>query len=89
MSFTDENGKRRREPASASWDESQELLRDRLRIVKERKNLKPGEVPPCWESFADVADRYLAYQKPRLSPPGYARKRALSCITSSRSSPAS
>ena len=77
MSFTDENGKRRREYASASWDESQELLRDRLRIVKERKNLKPGEVPPCWESFADVADRYLAYQKPRLSPPGYAREEGI------------
>lgn len=66
LSFVDENGNRKREPASANWDEAQDMLREKVRDAKAKKNVKPGEVLACRDTFADVVDKYLAYQKPRL-----------------------
>jgi integrase len=42
--------------------------------VKEEANLKPGEVLACHDTFADVADKFLAYQGPRLTPKAYERE---------------
>ena len=56
LSYVDENGNRKREPASENWGEAQDMLRNKIGVVKDRKNLKPGEVPACRETFADVAD---------------------------------
>jgi integrase len=64
----DAQGKRVREPApdAQNHEEAQAFREDKRRQVREQRNLKPGEVLMCRESFADVAARYLAYQKPRL-----------------------
>jgi outer membrane receptor protein involved in Fe transport len=43
------------------------MLAETLSRVKEEANLKPGEVLACRDSFADVADRFPAYQQPRLT----------------------
>jgi integrase len=51
------------EEAQAYREEKRHESRER---VKEQAKLKPGEVLPTAETFAQVADRYLAYQKPRL-----------------------
>jgi integrase len=77
VSYVDAKGTRQREPASVNWDDSQDILRDKLREVKEKRNLKPGEMLACLDSFADVAERFLAYQKPRLTPRAYERERGI------------
>ena len=77
ISFVDANGERQREPGAVNWDEAEELLSQRLAEVKQRKKLKPGEVLTCQDSFADVADKFLAYQKPRLSSKGYRREEGI------------
>jgi integrase len=73
VSFANAQGKRVREPAvlkdgskAANHDEAQAVCEEKRREVREQRNLKPGEVLACRETFADVADKYLAYQKPRL-----------------------
>lgn len=77
FSYVDAKGERQREPGSINWDEARQKLSEALARVKEEKNLKPGELPSCRESFADVADKYLAHQKPRLSEGGYERERGI------------
>jgi hypothetical protein len=74
MSFVDENGNRQREPASVNWDEAHSMLAAKITSIKERKDLKPGEVPACRDSFADVADKFLAYQEARLTEKAYKRE---------------
>ena len=78
VSYMDSQGKRVREPVPkvkdeqtqeyrpADHKEAQTCLEDKRAQVRERRNLKPGEVLLCRDSFADVADKFLAYQKPRL-----------------------
>jgi integrase len=75
----DSEGKRVREPAilkdgskASNHEEARAVCEDRRRGVREQHNLKPGEVLMCRDSFADVAGRYLAYQKPRI-PASYVR----------------
>jgi integrase len=77
ISFLDANRKRQREPGAENWHEAEELLNRRLAGVRERKKLKPGQVVVCQDSFADVADKFLAYQKPRLSSRGYRREEGI------------
>jgi integrase len=81
LSYIDERGERQRPPASLNWDESQTMLAEAVARVQERKRelakLRPGEILPCDDSFAAVADRFLAYQKPRLSDKGYERDRGI------------
>jgi len=76
VSYIDAAGKRVRKPApdAQNHDEAGTFRADQRRDVRERRHLKPGEVPPCRESFADVADKYLAYQKPRLGEKSYQRE---------------
>ena len=42
--------------------------------MREQRNLKPGEVLSCRDFFADIANKYLAYQKPRLTARAYIRE---------------
>jgi integrase len=64
-------------PRAQSWEEARQVLAKTLARVKEDANLKPGEVLTCRDSFADVADRFLAYQKPRLTPKAYQREEGI------------
>jgi integrase len=77
FSYPDENGERQREPGSVNWDETKQMLVEALARVEEKKKLKPGELPPCWETFADVADRFLEYQRPRVSKESYGREEGI------------
>ncbi len=82
VSYTDASGRRVRKPAvntetfdlAQTHDEAGSFRADQKRDVRERRSLKPGEVPACRDSFADVADKFLAYQKPRLTPRAYIRE---------------
>lgn len=73
VSYVDAQGKRVREPAifkdgsrASNHDEAQAVCGEKHGQVREKRNLKPGELPACQETLAQVADRYLAYQRPRL-----------------------
>jgi integrase len=76
VSYIDATGRRVRKPApdAQNHDEAGTFRADERRQVRERRNLKPGEVLECRESFADVADKYLVYQKPRLGAKSYQRE---------------
>jgi integrase len=82
VSYVDAQGQRVREPVpdikdtdtqeyrAANHKEAETYREDKRAAAREREKeqakLKPGEVLPTEETFADVADKYLAYQKPRL-----------------------
>jgi integrase len=76
VSFIDASGRRVRKPApdAENHDEAVTFRADERRQVREQRNLKPGEVLVCRDSFADIANKYLAYQKPRLTPKAYIRE---------------
>src|SRR3974390_1072235 len=77
VSYMDARGNRQRKPGAESWEEAQQVLREKLARVKEEANLRPGEVLTCRDSFGDVAGRFLAYQKPRLTPKAYQREEGI------------
>jgi len=79
VSYVDAQGERVREPApdAQNHEEAQTYREDKRRQVREQHNLKPGEVLACRDSFADVADKFLAYQKPRLTPKAYEREASI------------
>lgn len=77
ISFVDARGQRQRKPGAQSWEAARQVLAETLARVKEEANLKPGEVLACRDSFAEVADRFLAYQKPRLTPKSYEREKSI------------
>jgi integrase len=77
ISFVDARGIRQRKPGAQTWEEARQALAETLSRVKEEQNLKPGEVLTCQDSFADVAGRFLAYQKPRLTPRAYRREEGI------------
>jgi len=77
ISFVDARGRRQRKPGAQSWEEARQVLAETLARVKEEASLKPGEVLACRNSFADVADRFLAYQKPRLTLRAYRREEGI------------
>jgi len=74
VSYVDGEGQRVREPAlnvetcakADNHEEAKAYCEEKRREARERHNLKPGEVLVCRDSFVQVADKYLAYQKPRL-----------------------
>jgi integrase len=82
VSYTDAQGHRIRKPAqnvdthddAATHDEAGTFRAVERRQVRTQRALKPGEVLPCQDSFGDVADKYLAYQKPRLGAKSYERE---------------
>lgn len=76
VSFIDASGRRVRKPAPdvQTHDEAVTFRADERRQVREQRNLKPGEVLVCRDSFADIADKFLAHQKPRLTPKAYTRE---------------
>lgn len=77
ISYVDAKGKRQRKPGAENWEDARQQLAEALGRAKEEENLKPGEVLACLDSFADVADRFLTYQKPRLTPRAYERERGI------------
>jgi integrase len=79
ISFVDGSGNRQRKPAigANNHDEARVCLDEERRKVREQANLKPGEVLACTDSFADIAERFLAYQKPRLTPKAYEREEGI------------
>jgi integrase len=76
VSYIDASGRRVRKPApdAENHDEAETFRADARREVRQRANLKPGEVLVSKDSFAAIADKYLAYQKPRLTPKSYQRE---------------
>jgi integrase len=75
----DAQGARVREPGGETWEEAKDALAQavarNIANAQEQANLEPGEVLATQETFADVADRYLAYQQARLkSPKSYQRE---------------
>ena len=76
VSFIDAQGHRVRKaaPDVHIHDKAVTFRADERRQVREQRNLKPGEVLVCRDSFADIANKYLAYQKPRLTPRAYIRE---------------
>jgi hypothetical protein len=74
ISYVDAKGQRQRKPGAQTWEEARQRLAEALARVKEEENLKPGEVLACRDSFADIGGRFLAYQKPRLTPKAYERE---------------
>ncbi len=84
VSYVDSQGKRVREPAvlkdgskAANHDEAQAGCEDQRRQVREQRNLKPGEVLMCRGTFAQVAEKFLDYQKARLTPKSYEREESI------------
>jgi len=77
ISNVDASGKRVRKPGSTNADEAKIMLAKAIVRVKEQTDLKPGEVLACQDSFATVADRFLAYQKPRITPRSYEREKSV------------
>jgi integrase len=79
VSFIDAQGHRVRKaaPDVHTHDEAVTFRADERRQVREQRNLKPGEVLVCRDSFADVTGRFLAYQKPRLTPQAYQREESI------------
>lgn len=81
VSYIDATGRRVRKPAfnvethevAANHEEARVFCANEERKVREQANLKPGEVLACRASFAEVADKYLAYQRARLAPKSYQR----------------
>jgi integrase len=76
ISFVDGRGARQRKPAlgANNHEEARIYLEEERRKIRERSKLRPGEVLVCHESFAGVAKRFLAHQKPRLTPKAYQRE---------------
>jgi integrase len=72
-------GKRVRElaPDANTHEEAQAFREGKRREVREQRNLKPGEVLVCLDSFAAVADKFLAYQKPRITAKSYGREESI------------
>jgi len=79
VSYVDATGRRVRKPApdAQNHNEAGTFRDDERREVRKQRNLKPGEVLACRDSFADIANKYLAYQKPRLTPRAYIREASI------------
>ena len=76
VSYVDAQGRRVRKPApdAQNHDEAGTIRDDLRRDVRQQANLKPGEVLVCKDSFAEVADRFLRHQKPRIGAQSYVRE---------------
>jgi len=76
VSFIDASGRRVRKPApdAQTHDEAFSFRADERREERDKSKLKPGEVLACKDSFADIVEKFLKYQKPRLTPRAYARE---------------
>jgi len=71
--------KRVREPAigASSHDEAVTYREEKRAEVRKLRSLKPGDVLECNLTFAEVADKFLAYQRPRLSKKGFIREQGI------------
>ncbi len=73
LSWVDAQGQRRKRKAKGSTlGEARAALE--AERVRARKAIELGFTPPSKESFADLAARYLAHQKPRLTDKEFERQ---------------
>jgi integrase len=73
ISWTDAQGKRRRRKTDAETKhQARRALSAELVKVEQAKTL--GFTPPGKDSFAEIAERFLAYQKARLTAKAYERE---------------
>jgi hypothetical protein len=73
ISWTDAQGRRRQRKTDApNITIAKQILSAELLRVEQAKML--GHMPPGEETFKEVADRYLKYQKARLKPTSYKRE---------------
>jgi integrase len=73
LSWVDAQGQRRKRKAKGQTlgEARSELEAERVRV---RKAIELGFTPPSKDSFADLAERYLAHQEPRLTESEYERQ---------------
>src|SRR5262245_57301328 len=73
ISWVDAQGRRRRRKTDAvNITQAKQILAAELLRVEQAKML--GHQPPGKDTFGEVADRYLKYQKARLTPHAYDRE---------------
>lgn len=76
ISWTDAQGRRRqRKTDAANITQAKQILAAELLRVEQARML--GHNPPGEETFKEVADRYLKYQKARLKPKSYDREESI------------
>lgn len=76
ISWTDAQGRRRRRKTDAATVyEARAARAEELRRVEQARVL--GFNPPGEETFADIAQRFLAHQRVRLTPRAYERERGI------------
>lgn len=72
IEYTDRAGQRRKLKTEAQTLAEAEKLRSAI-LAREEQAKILGVAPATGDTFATVADRYLEYQRPRLSPKAYER----------------
>jgi len=73
ISWTDAQGRRRcRKTDAANITQAKQIRSAELLRAEQAKML--GHNPPGAETFEDIAERYLKYQKARLAPMSYVRE---------------
>lgn len=76
ITWTDAQGRRRqRKTDAANITQAKQIRAAELLRVEQAKML--GHQPPGKETFAEVAERYLKYQKARLAPKAYEREESI------------
>jgi integrase len=76
ISWTDAQGRRRfRKTEAQNITQAKQIRAAELVRVEQARIL--GHAPPGKDTFGEVAERYLKYQKARLSPAGYEREEGI------------
>lgn len=76
ISWTDAQGRRRRRKTDANnITQAKQILAAELLRVEQARML--GHLPPGKDTFEEVAERYLKYQKARLTPKAYEREEGI------------
>jgi integrase len=76
ISWTDAQGRRRaRKTDAQNITQAKQIRAAELTRVEQARIL--GHAPPGAETFKEVADRYLKYQKARLTPKAYEREESI------------
>ena len=75
-SWIDASGRRRRRKLNAATLQQARALLNAEKVRIDELKTK-GYAAPTADSFGSVLDRYLKYQKPRLTPGSYARTKGI------------
>jgi integrase len=76
ISWTDASGRRRRERTHAVTAKQAKLYRD-AKLNRIEQAFVLGFTPPTEETFEQVAEKFLRYQKGRLTPAAYEREQGI------------